>query len=70
MITQSSCNNRQVVIALSNNEIVYFELDNLGQLNEFHERLEMTAAILSLSVGPIPEGRTRSKFLVCYVSLL
>ncbi|KAJ3129900.1 Splicing factor 3B subunit 3 [Nowakowskiella sp. JEL0407] len=62
-IVRASCNQRQVVIALSGGEIVYFELDNRGQLNEYRERREMASAISALAVGPIPAGRIRSKFL-------
>ncbi|KAL1922827.1 uncharacterized protein VTP21DRAFT_9203 [Calcarisporiella thermophila] len=62
-IVRASTNTRQVVIALSSAEIVYFELDNLGQLNEFQERKDMAMGVTSLSVGVVPEGRQRSKFL-------
>ena len=43
---------------------MYFELDVRGQLNEYRERREMASDICALAVGPIPEGRLRSKFLV------
>jgi splicing factor 3B subunit 3 len=62
-IEKAACNRRQVVISLSGGELVYFELDSSGQLNEFQERKEMTANVLCLSLGPIPEGRQRSRFL-------
>jgi hypothetical protein len=52
------------VIALSGGELVYFELDNQGQLNEYQERKEMTSNVTCLSVGEVPEGRQRSRFLV------
>ncbi|KAJ3217625.1 Splicing factor 3B subunit 3 [Dinochytrium kinnereticum] len=54
---------RRVVIALSSFELVYFELDAGGQLNEYQERKEMGAPITALSLGNLPEGRQRSKFL-------
>jgi splicing factor 3B subunit 3 len=63
-ITHSACNNRQVVIALSNGELVYFELDNMGQLNEFQERPQMPSDVKCLAVGPVPEGRQRTRFMV------
>jgi splicing factor 3B subunit 3 len=53
-----------VVIALSSNELVYFELDNSGQLNEYQERREMSSYVTAMALGVIPEGRQRSKFLV------
>ncbi|KAI8608941.1 CPSF A subunit region-domain-containing protein [Chytriomyces sp. MP71] len=62
-IVRAACNQKQVVIALSSNELVYFELDGSGQLNEFQDRKETAAPVLSLSIGPIPEGRQRSKYL-------
>ncbi|RKO91294.1 splicing factor 3B subunit 3-like protein [Blyttiomyces helicus] len=62
-IVKAACNQRQVIIALSGGELVYFELDTTGQLNEFQDRKEMPADVTSLSIGPIPEGRQRSRFL-------
>lgn len=62
-IVHAATNNRQVVIALSGGEIVYFELDNMGQLNEHHERKQMTSNITCLAVGEVPEGRQRSRHL-------
>jgi len=62
-IVAASTNNRQVAVALSTQEIVYFEMDNEGQLNEFEDRKETSANVLSLSVGEIPYGRVRSAFL-------
>ena len=59
----AACNRKQVVISLSGGELVYFELDSSGQLNEFQERKEMTANVTCLTLGPIPEGRQRSRFL-------
>lgn len=36
-IVKAAINQRQVVVALSGGSLVYFELDNYGQLNEYHE---------------------------------
>ena len=36
-------NEQQVAVALSGGEIVYFELDRAGHLNEYQERLELQA---------------------------
>ena len=52
------------MIALTGGELVYFELDNQGQLNEYQERKEMPSNVTCLSVGEVPEGRQRSRFLV------
>ncbi|CAG8455093.1 129_t:CDS:10, partial [Racocetra fulgida] len=62
-IVKATTNKRQVVIALTGGELVYFELDNQGQLNEYQERKEMTANVHCLSIGEVPEGRQRSRFL-------
>ncbi|KAI8990232.1 CPSF A subunit region-domain-containing protein [Pilobolus umbonatus] len=62
-IVEAATNSRQAAIALSGGEIVYFELDNMGQLNEHQERKQMTSNITCLSLGDVPEGRQRSRFL-------
>jgi splicing factor 3B subunit 3 len=55
-------NNRQIATALQDKEIIYFELqgDKLEQI----EKKVLDSEILSLDIGPIPEGRNKSKFLV------
>eukprot|EP00047_Mylnosiga_fluctuans_P012671 m.27271 g.27271 ORF g.27271 m.27271 type:complete len:1191 (+) comp4410_c0_seq1:3-3575(+) len=62
-ITHAAINERQVAISLSGGEIVYFELDRMGQLNEYQERMEMNAEIMCLGIGTVPEGQQRSRFL-------
>lgn len=62
-IVTASTNERQVVVALSSGEIVYFEMDADGNLNEYDERREMTGTVTCLSLGEVPEGRVRSSFL-------
>lgn len=61
-ITKAATNERQVVIALSGGECIYFEQDTMGQLVET-EKKEMSGDVASLDVGPVPEGRQRSRFL-------
>jgi splicing factor 3B subunit 3 len=63
-IVKSAQNQRQVIIAMSSAEIVYFELDAGGNLNEYQERKEMSAQITCLSLGPKQEGRVRCRYLV------
>jgi hypothetical protein len=53
-----------VVVALSSAELVYFELDLDGQLNEYEDRKAMGSTVLALSVGEVPEGRQRTPYLV------
>ncbi len=40
-ITHCAVNNRQLIVALAGGEIVYFETDAAGQLNEYSERMQM-----------------------------
>lgn len=75
-IVKCALNQRQVAIALSNHEILYFELDTAGQLNEYNERKEFGSPITSMALGDIPTGELRSQFLavgveqkVCVISL-
>jgi splicing factor 3B subunit 3 len=62
-IVAASTNERQIAVALSSGEIVYFELDTDGTLSEYEERREMSGTVTCLSLGDVPEGRVRSSFL-------
>lgn len=62
-IVAASTNSRQVAVALSSGEIVYFEMDSDGQLAEYEEKREMSGTVTCLSLGDVPEGRVRSSFL-------
>ena len=61
-IVAATTNQRQVAIALSSGEIVYFQLDG-DDLAEYEEKKEMFGTVTSLSLGEVPEGRLRSSFL-------
>lgn len=63
-IVCATTNKRQVVVALSSAELVYFELDLEGQLNEYQDRKAMGSTVLALSVGEVPFGRQRTPYLV------
>lgn len=63
IITQAAMNEQQVAIALSGGEIVYFELDRAGHLNEYQERLELQAEIMCLGIAAVPYGAQRTRFL-------
>ncbi|CAJ0927414.1 unnamed protein product, partial [Mesorhabditis belari] len=67
-IVKCALNRRQVAIGLSGGEIVYFELDMTGQLNEFTERRQLPGEILCMSMSEVPEGEIRSRFLTVGVS--
>ncbi|KAJ7646963.1 CPSF A subunit region-domain-containing protein [Roridomyces roridus] len=62
-IVSATTNKRQVVVALSSAELVYFELDLDGQLNEYQDRKAMGSTVLALSMAEVPEGRQRTPFL-------
>lgn len=62
-IVKCAVNQRQVVIALTGGELVYFEMDPTGQLNEYTERKEMSADVICMALGRVPPGEQRSRFL-------
>lgn len=62
-IVATSTNSYQVVIALNTSEIVYFEVDEDGQLNEYEEHKKIPGGVATLSLGDVPEGRLRSPLL-------
>lgn len=62
-IVAATTNQRQVAVALSSGEIVYFEMDTDGSLAEYDEKREMSGTVTCLSLGEVPEGRVRSQFL-------
>lgn len=62
-IVAATTNERQVAVALSSGEIVYFEMDSEGSLAEYDEKKEMSGTVTCLSLGEVPEGRVRSQFL-------
>ena len=62
-IVAAATNERQVAAALSSDELVYFELDMDGQLNEYQERKPLGSKALTMGLGPVPEGRQRSAYL-------
>ncbi|KAJ5082992.1 Pre-mRNA-splicing factor rse1 [Penicillium argentinense] len=62
-IVAAATNERQVAIALSSGEIVYFEADTDGVLAEYEETPQMSGTVTCLSLGQVPDGRVRSSFL-------
>ncbi|XP_046843553.1 splicing factor 3B subunit 3-like [Xenia sp. Carnegie-2017] len=62
-IVKCAVNARQVVIALSGGELVYFEMDQSGQLNEYTERKQMSADVSCMALGSVPVGEQRCRFL-------
>ncbi|KAG0263897.1 Splicing factor 3B subunit 3 [Mortierella polycephala] len=62
-IVRAATNRQQVVIALAGGELVYFEVDESGNLSESHVRREMAGNVSCLSIQPLPAGRRRVRFL-------
>jgi splicing factor 3B subunit 3 len=63
-IVAATTNKRQVVIALSTAELVYFELDPEGSLSEYQDKKSLPGNATALSIAEVPEGRRRTSFLV------
>ncbi|KAF3322313.1 splicing factor 3B subunit 3-like protein [Carex littledalei] len=61
-IVKVGSNQLQVVIALSGGELIYFDMDMMGQLMEA-DKHEMPGDVACLAIAPVPEGRRRSRFL-------
>eukprot|EP00754_Rhynchopus_humris_P036374 Rhum_TRINITY_DN18509_c0_g1::Rhum_TRINITY_DN18509_c0_g1_i1::g.167541::m.167541/K12830/SF3B3, SAP130, RSE1; splicing factor 3B subunit 3 len=61
-ITHADANERQVIIALGSGELIYFELDSYGAVNEVCKK-ELNREVACLGIGPVPQGSIRSRFL-------
>lgn len=61
-ITRAAVNERQAAISLAGGEVVYFEMTPQGNLVET-ERKELGGDVSSLSIGEIPDGSLRSRYL-------
>ncbi|WVQ82855.1 pre-mRNA-splicing factor RSE1 [Cryptococcus sp. DSM 104549] len=62
-IVAATTNKRQVVIALSTAELVYFELDAEGSLSEYQDKKTLPGNATCLSIADVPEGRRRTPYL-------
>ena len=61
-VNRVAANSRQLVLALSGGEIMYFELDDMMQLAE-RERKEVSGEVACLAVAAVPRDRQRARFL-------
>ena len=61
-IAKVSTNERQVAVALAGGDLIYFELTSSGNLIET-ERKELGGDVASLSLGDVPPGVLRNRFL-------
>ncbi|KAK3816532.1 MAG: hypothetical protein J3Q66DRAFT_370074 [Benniella sp.] len=62
-IVRAAANRQQVVIALTGGKLVYFEVDDSGNLSESHVRREMSGNVTCLNIQPLPKDRRRIRFL-------
>lgn len=62
-ITCCAVNGKQVVLGLTGAELVYFELNNAGQLMDVHRKTDLDNDISSLVLSPVPAGRQRAHFM-------
>ena len=61
-ITKMTTNERQVAVALAGGEVIYFEMTPQNNLVET-ERKELGGDVSALSLGDVPEGSLRSRYL-------
>ncbi|SCV33543.1 related to splicing factor 3B subunit 3 (spliceosomal protein sap130) [Fusarium fujikuroi] len=62
-IVAVATNEQQIAVALSSGEIVYFEVDSDGSLEEYDDKKEISSTVTCLSLGPVPGVRVRSPML-------
>lgn len=62
-ITTATANLHELFVVMDEHEILYFALDQLGDLREMMERKRVPLKILSLSVADPAEGTQRALFL-------
>lgn len=63
-IVACDANNRQVAIALSSGQILYFECDSDGSLAMAEdEEITLDATITSIAIPEVPEGQLRANFM-------
>lgn len=62
-IVACATNNRQVAIALSSGQILYFECDSDGSLAMAEEEIALDSTINCLTMPDVPEGSVRAFFM-------
>jgi splicing factor 3B subunit 3 len=62
-IVACATNNRQVAIALSSGQILYFECDSDGSLAMAEEEIALESTISCIAMPDVPEGSVRAFFL-------
>eukprot|EP00923_Selenidium_pygospionis_P001039 GHVN01001572.1.p1 GENE.GHVN01001572.1~~GHVN01001572.1.p1 ORF type:complete len:1229 (+),score=96.51 GHVN01001572.1:8231-11917(+) len=62
-VKTAASNESQLVLALTDGELLYFELDESGTLVETELKKHMGQEVSCVSVQPVPEGRSRASFV-------
>ncbi|KAJ1927861.1 pre-mRNA-splicing factor rse1 [Tieghemiomyces parasiticus] len=63
-VVHAAANHRQLVLALTSGELIYFELDAAtGQLEEHEETADLGDEVTALSLPAVPEGQLRARFV-------
>jgi splicing factor 3B subunit 3 len=61
-VVRAAVNMRQILLALSGGELIYFEYDNATRLPKEVKKRSLGAEVCALTLPPVPEGRLRSPF--------
>ncbi|KAI3388894.1 hypothetical protein SNEBB_006727 [Seison nebaliae] len=67
-ITHCAINERQIVIALSGGELIYFEMDIQGQLKEYNEQYIVSSDVTCMSLPKIEQGERQARWLAIGLS--
>ena len=59
----ATTNRRQIVLATTAGELIYFAVDNEGELNEYMERKALGAGVSCMSIAEVAEGHQRTPYL-------
>lgn len=62
-IVACAMNNRQVAIALSSGQILYFECDSDGSLAMAEDEINLDSTISCIALPEVPEGSVRANFM-------
>ncbi|CAK3864564.1 Pre-mRNA-splicing factor rse1 [Lecanosticta acicola] len=63
-VSCASANDRQLLLGLSSAELVFFFMDDNGDLQQLEDMPEMQGKITALAVGRTPKGRQQAKYAV------
>jgi hypothetical protein len=65
--SKSAVNQRQVIVHFFSWACLLLNWIPVEIWMEYHERKNVCPHITSISIGPLPMGRIRSKYLVCFL---